>query len=737
MQVKKIISIITTVVITLSCLSGCGKIIENDKSTTGNSEVAMGRYIEKDFNYPEGVNDSDCISLLMNPEGNTELFAYDNSSGTLLYVKYIQTDNQWSKEKEEALNAAVFSDNIVQIQQFFYGEDGKLYMICMDADFNNALYRQSENGSYELIKIAKFKEIYEDWGITYFPSDITVLANGMISILYMQGGIDVYTPDGQKKVIEFDTGQLAKMAADNNMLYYTSLNSKELLSYNTETEHEGIKRTIETEISDDSQIIVENGIVYICDSAGVHQNLEGSSIWETIIDGQLCSLSAPSYFIKALLVGTQKEFYVQVKDEKGIPSYFRYVYDEKVSSVPSKELTIYALEDNRTIRQAIVDYQKVNPDVYVNFRVADAAGGENTKADYIKALNTELLAKKGADILILDGLPIDSYIEKGVLEDMGSLITPLVDSGELLSNIAKNFYQDDKIYGMPLRFTVPIIYGESETVKMAGDLDKLSEQIKNSSLPIFAKSNYRALAEWFLLLNYNSIVDENKEINVAALEKFLERVNEIALNIGASEDVEIDKMNSAGVKGTVFGYWVSAVIKVATKKVTCNIEEIGSVMDMTYIFKVLKEQNGDFSSINNLFRPKMIIGINSASTQKELAKEFVGRLFSKEMQEADLMEGFSLNKSVLEEKRKWNDENYMASLSSGDTDYYTMEATYPTEEERNELFETIYSLTTPMENDAIVIDMILDEAENYLKGRVTARQAAENSWNNTKTYLAE
>lgn len=740
MQVKRFISILTTVIIMLSCLSGCGKSMKQEKSTTGNStngngEVARGRYIEKDFNYPKGVSGSDCISLLMNPEGNTELYAYDTSSGTTLYAKYTQTGNKWSKDKAEALNNVVFSDKIALIEQFFYGEDEKLYMICMDATYNSALYRQSENGAYELIKIDKFKETYiEEWGVNYIPSNISVLANGMISILYLQGGIEIYTPDGQKKVIGFDTGQLAKMAADDSIVYYTNQNCKELLCYNTETKQDGVARAIDTELSESSQIIVEKGIIYICDSAGVHQNIEGSSIWETIIDGQLCSLSAPTYSIMTFFVDANHEFYVQVSDEKGIKSLFQYIYDDKVSSVPSKELTIYALEDSRTIRQAIVNYQKVNPDVYINFRVADATGGETAKADYIRALNTELLAKKGADILVLDGLPIDSYIEKGVLEDIASILNPLVDSGDLLSNITDNYYQNGKVYGMPIRFTLPILYGEAETAKTAGNLDALIGRMKNSNIPVFAKSNYRALAEWLLLLNYNSLVDENKEINVDAFENFLEQVSELAINIGASEDIETNNVNSA--KGIVSGYWVSALIDVAEKKVSGNIEEIGSVKDMPFIFGVIKNLNGDFSSIKNLFCPKIIIGINSAGTQKELAKEFVGMLFSQEMQTIDLQEGFSINKSVLEENRTENDENFMAMLSSGESDY-TIEATYPTEAERNKLFDTIYSLTTPMENDAIVIDMILDEAENYLNGRITARQAAENVWNNTKTYLAE
>lgn len=41
--------------------------------------------------------------------------------------------------------------------------------------------------------------------------------------------------------------------------------------------------------------------------------------------------------------------------------------------------------------------------------------------DVIRALNTELLNGKGADVLILDGLPMETYKNKGILADLSSL----------------------------------------------------------------------------------------------------------------------------------------------------------------------------------------------------------------------------------------------------------------------------------------------------------------------------
>ena len=69
-------------------------------------------------------------------------------------------------------------------------------------------------------------------------------------------------------------------------------------------------------------------------------------------------------------------------------------------------------------------------------------------------------------MLVLDGLPVESYIEKGVLEDLGDMITPMAESGELYPNIAENFTgSDGSVYQFPVRVGIPVIYGNEAVIK--------------------------------------------------------------------------------------------------------------------------------------------------------------------------------------------------------------------------------------------------------------------------------
>ena len=48
----------------------------------------------------------------------------------------------------------------------------------------------------------------------------------------------------------------------------------------------------------------------------------------------------------------------------------------------------------------------------MDYQYALKQDAEGKPEDYIDALNTSLLNKEGADVLFLDDLPVDSYIEK-------------------------------------------------------------------------------------------------------------------------------------------------------------------------------------------------------------------------------------------------------------------------------------------------------------------------------------
>ena len=97
--------------------------------------------------------------------------------------------------------------------------------------------------------------------------------------------------------------------------------------------------------------------------------------------------------------------------------------------------------------------------------------GSMTREDAIKKLNTQVLAGEGPDVLLLDGLPLDAYTEKGMLRDLRPVLASLGEE-ELFSNIVDGFTaKDGAVYALPMCIRVPLLVGDRESI---GRMDSLS-----------------------------------------------------------------------------------------------------------------------------------------------------------------------------------------------------------------------------------------------------------------------
>jgi ABC-type glycerol-3-phosphate transport system substrate-binding protein len=161
-----------------------------------------------------------------------------------------------------------------------------------------------------------------------------------------------------------------------------------------------------------------------------------------------------------------------------------------------------------------------------------------------------------------------------------------------------------------------------------------------------------------------------------------------------------------------------------------DIMELGRLIEITVPLAINRKMDGDYTTINNMYTAKTVIGMNSFGSQKELAKEFVQTLFSDQIQKIELRDGFPINKTALEE---W----MTLEIPGGTVTKGNFETRYANKVDKKILMDKICSLSTPIVNDTTLINMILDEAEKCLRGEITSEQAAKNVTYNTKSYLAE
>ncbi len=753
---RRVFGVILAAILLITAVTGCNskdnQDSRNKKNTEANktlgSTISTGKYVEEDLGFPDGVAPNEFIAITTSPGGELELYAYNNDA----YKKYTYTDKKWSMGKAVVpFRADDFNTEHFMIRKIFYGADKRQYLYGDNLTDNQCeLYRLSDADVFKKVEIKRFEEINEDWGnLKCRPEEIKVLENSMIAAVYPWSEIEVYSPDGQTVIGEYHCGKTCLLATEGNILYYTDQKDKEVLSINMETKEEGNPRSFENDIYDTGIFEVVNGTAYLCNTNGIQLNMEGTSLWETLLDASKSSLSMPSERLKDFEIGIEEDYYIVLSSVYNSEFSIKHIfYDENASSIPRIELSIFSIDDNPTIRQAIILFQESHPEVGINYRIANTENRDRytyglknpkqtiTLKDQVNILNTELLAGKGPDILVLDGMPVETYIEQGVLEDMGSIFNPKKAWGELLLNIIEPYYLDGKVYTMPIRFKLPIISGASDAVNAAASIAELAEYARSSKEhPLFIPSNYRALAAWLFLIYYDQIIGQENEIDEAALQDFLEKISTISDAIGASDDAKMNGTASSNgaIIWATYGYWKSGSVTVYQEECQANMEELDGMMDFALPLKAVQKRQGTFSEINHMFKAAGLVGINSAGRQKELAKEFLQLIYSKEIQSLYLYDGFPVNKEALEEWIKLDVYNYF-NLHLGDA---VVPCYYPEKKDREKIYECICALEKPMVNDMTMLDMMLDETERYLRGDITAEQAASNIIASVNLYLSE
>lgn len=108
--------------------------------------------------------------------------------------------------------------------------------------------------------------------------------------------------------------------------------------------------------------------------------------------------------------------------------------------------------------------------------------GDNglTAEDAVKALNTEIMAGKGPDVLCLDGLPLDSYLSKGMLADLSDTLKAAEEKEEFFNNITRAFEKDGKIYAIPTRFRTPFLWENRKPWRESRICNPSQVPVKNS-----------------------------------------------------------------------------------------------------------------------------------------------------------------------------------------------------------------------------------------------------------------
>lgn len=740
---SKFISMAMLGVLVLCTITGCKK-----EGREENVKEAKGRYMEEFPELPlrEGERG---VALLQKKDGGLKV--YTCLSKEKKYQAYDSEDGiQYTEGKADWLNRTIGGEDCY-LKDIFQGEDGSEYAFYYKDETLHLIKSTEGTDAQEVLP-----ELFADLlGVDM----VRVMENGdIVASNALEGKLDVYSAEDGSHLKSMEQGSIS--TSDVKLFDYQNgkamVLNKELdgfLIY--DLEEEAAVQEFSYGSMKEGEGILKFGREEDCflfNSQGLHHINKNGSTVETLIEGDMASMGDASMETTGFAIGENQDYFALYNQEnQGILAH--YVYDKEAKVSAEEQLTIYGLEENRTIKQTVARFQKEHPEVRVHYKTGSQQETSTTKADQIRVLNTELLSGNGADILVLDGLPVDSYIEKGVLEDLTDFYAALSKESPLLENITKSMKKDG-LYGMTVRAKVLGIYGSEEEVGAMMSLKNLETYLEGSGeKSLLNATSYEQYLKLLLTLNYKEMFPDSgkKTFSEKTLQNLLKTTKELGERMGVEsystmefylkrmpemteeslrKEMGADTLKSIGTNNDME----------ARKGKQAVVVEAGGSNDLIMPCAVIQELGTQPRGVNELYIPNGIVGINSGSKNKELAEEFLTMLFSEEIQSLDLGDGFPVNENALEtwcQKESPEDGAGLAIAAGDDENGEIFGASEPSGTQIRPFAEIEKAADTPVQIDEAILEVIVDEGTAYFKGEKSLEEAVGSIANKTETYLQE
>lgn len=697
-----------------------------------NSDVPRGRYVEQELAFPFDPSTEMMEAMMLSPEGDLLVLTYNQEMENRIYR--MEDTGEWNMD--EALTASIPEGSM--LLKMNGTKDAAYYYLTQGEE---RYIGKMAWGSQKMERLAD--PAFEKDGI-YNISDFLAADSGAVLFSLMDGKTVVWKPEDGVSLQLYQKNRNSTLNTSSTLVGDTYITAGDLgfLAYDMETGKELETIPYQTGDSDAEGSLAagEGDDIYLCNAAGIHHMALGGTMWETIVDGSLNSLSLPGIRISKMCVGKNNDFFVWYEKDEN-PVLAHYVYDPDTISVPTSTLTVYGLDlsEKYLIRQGAIRFQMENPDIRVEVIDGRKQMEGMMDADIIRSLNEELLTGAGADVLVLDGLPGKSYIEKGILEDMSELLAPFTESGEIYRNLTGHFRRSDgSVYEVPVRVLFPVVYGEAGATASLSSLQAYLEyQESPGAGSISGKTVYENILRRLAFLYDQELWDDDGKLKEEELTDLLEAAMRTGEHSGARVLYPEDEDNGAGKRYNLVaenGFTTPDHLGIMAGDNQASLELPREMAEMSLSFAVMREKGYPLQSVNHTFYPEERVAINRNSRQKETAERFVTFLLSEQIQGEDVEDGFPVTRAGVE---RWKQRQIVMSYGTGNWDGLMIYGDYPTESERKLLLDMIPDLNNPVVPDPTVLSIMAEESEGYFSGTQDLPAAVKAIISKVTLYRAE
>ncbi|MCU6707450.1 extracellular solute-binding protein [Paenibacillus sp. J5C_2022] len=387
---------------------------------------------------------------------------------------------------------------------------------------------------------------------------------------------------------------------------------------------------------------------------------------------------------------------------------------------------IAVMHTSRFLEMAVKQFEQANPNIDIvlkeHMALPEVGSGAMMKAisqadveKYVQSVTTSLLSGKGSDLILMNNLPEDKFIEKGLLIDLNKLMASdaSFQKSSYYENIIGASEHNGGVYAMPFSYTIGVVYGNADLMSQFHievddgawtweQMREISDQLKEQAgteYQLFINLFSSSLLYEYIASNYSWLVQDG-QANFDS-----ERFRAIMKDIKSLYD--------EGVLKEDFTYdYDKALFRMG------SLSGIGAdSFNQTILQVPALEDEGRGSR----FQPSLELGLNSQSTVQDEAWAFMKYLLSEEMQSSPELIGIPMHKGVVAE---WLQQ----ASESGDA-------------HQKEQVDAVKMLLEEMggrkSSDDKVASIAIEEFAAYMSGQKSAEAVSEIIQNRVMTYLNE
>ena len=728
-------------------------------------ETVKGRYAEQKLSLPE-ENCKAVIDICFLEDGTMRI-AYRDSEAKLKTADSKDQGKSWETPRD--LWEEFGKSEKAEPMTVNLSKDGGIFSSwnCLEGENTFlAVYLSAEGNKKEF----DLTQMPEGQGYVYksqfSPSgNILLMGDKFLCEISREDGRLIRTYESGGYVTDFGiAGNQLLVFADDTIYYYSAKTGDPLPEETVFTEHLQMESGENTEEVVSSRVFTgmgEQGILYVSKKGIYVYNLGGSVVEQLLSEGYLTGISSKTELMD-VETDADGNIYLAVSDrysDNPTGMLLKYGYDKEQEAVPGTELDIYMLKRDTHMEQMISLFQKEYPDISVT--VQEGMTGEDgvTATDAMKNLNTEIMSGEGPDVLLMDGLDAENYIERGMLED----ISGIMEKAGILENIQKAYEEEDgSIYCMPVRFGIPILAGGSGEIDNAVNLEKIADmtekyenQYSDSFFPAYQIKWPGVMLRFFGEISAPEWMKKDGTLDEKKVKDFFQQVNRIyqagqkAGNASLDSTYEYaEKMERIYDKNRREESSLNSyLVPCADGQALFSYGYLFSLEEL-FLLTTIEKQNSDIShrllngQAENCFSPEMIMGISVKAREKEAAELFVSFLFSEEQQKNNKEAGFPVRKSVYDSEEYWelgqegNIEYGFSSTYNGES-HDMITVVHSADDQIKEIQKLGKTLTMPSGGSRIIQDSVLEAGKRYLYGGTDLDKAVEQAVSQVKLYLAE